>query len=282
MQPLVMSFHPPRNKAGNMHGMLVYDQKDFALGMANQTSKKYHKNGCIESSLKDHEGQLPPIGDRRDHVAAKALARPRNHRGLPTPTPASSGLVVGTHSRLVAPKNRCALPLGSGTDRRVFFLHPLAHFHRVLLVSAPDGFLRRKTPAPKISPYRPNRQPYSEFANHQVAHSLASPKRKRHLDLIRTSVGDHPHHRRRLMWLETIDRRAAALARPQCIQSTFAVAVHPQVNRLLADSQQARHLCLGLSRQHGTDRTLPQNLLGRRRQRSRIRVIHAWIIAYLK
>lgn len=188
--PQSMLFHPSLRRGGQMNRMPIHNQKNFSFGMANQSAEKSCKNGGGEPLFKDHERQLTPIRDCRNHITPKSLPCPQNDWGLPASSPRSSCLMIRPHPHFVAPKDRRSFLFGTNTNGWIFLFQPLAHFCWVLLVSSAKRFLRRKTPLLKITPHRPNRQRYSKFSNDQLLHRFPSPQNKRHLELIGTSIRD--------------------------------------------------------------------------------------------
>src|SRR5260370_18728679 len=99
-----MLIQPALYRSSLMDGVTVGNQKYFSLGLSRQpqqTTKKIQKHSCRETLPENHEGQPPSLGDGRDHVAAKALARSKDHWRLPAPSVGSSRLMVGTQPHLV-------------------------------------------------------------------------------------------------------------------------------------------------------------------------------------
>ena len=92
-----MLIQPALYRSSLMDGVTVGNQKYFSLGLSRQpqqTTKKIQKHSCRETLTENHEGQPPPIGDGRDHVAAKALTGAKYHWRLPAPSVGSSRLMV--------------------------------------------------------------------------------------------------------------------------------------------------------------------------------------------
>jgi hypothetical protein len=63
-----MALHPSGHRRGGVHGVLVHDEEDRPLGVAEEPAQKpdEHRRGAL--ALKDHERQLPAVGDGPDQV----------------------------------------------------------------------------------------------------------------------------------------------------------------------------------------------------------------------
>lgn len=122
--------------------MLVHNQKHLALNRTNQPLQESQEHRSDQSLLKDHKAQCPPIGYRRDRVAAEALARACNHRRLSPATIGTTRLMIRASAHLVAPVNFGSLKLGLPSDGLILFFQP-----------APDGFgILLKGPAQWLFP----------------------------------------------------------------------------------------------------------------------------------
>src|SRR6266853_796958 len=99
-----MLYQPSIHQPGLVYRVTIHNQKHFPPGLPRQsqeTTKKIQKHPRRETLTKTHEGQPPPIGDGRDHVAAKALTGAHHHRRLPATSVGSSRLMVRTETHLV-------------------------------------------------------------------------------------------------------------------------------------------------------------------------------------
>lgn len=76
------------------------------------------KDPARETLPVDHEVQLAPVGDGRNHIASKPLSRAENDRGFPLEAVRGAAMVVRAHSHLVSPVNRrpCLKDSAEGTD----------------------------------------------------------------------------------------------------------------------------------------------------------------------
>lgn len=93
---------PLLNLCALMHRMAIKNQEDLAIALANQAFQKIHEYFGAENSLKDHKIEPPPVGDRRDHIADKALARSRNHGCLATSAICAPHRMLRPQSHLIA------------------------------------------------------------------------------------------------------------------------------------------------------------------------------------
>ena len=79
-----------------VYWMTIDDQIELALGLPQQALHEVDEHRVMKLALKHHERQGPAIGDRRDHVATKALSGRAHHRRL-----ADRGIAGSCH--MVAP-----------------------------------------------------------------------------------------------------------------------------------------------------------------------------------
>jgi hypothetical protein len=77
-----------------MHRMTVENEESQAAAVPQQATNEADHHLAGESLLEDHKGQTPLVGDRGDQIAAKPLARARNHRRLSTPPVTGPAWVV--------------------------------------------------------------------------------------------------------------------------------------------------------------------------------------------
>ena len=265
---------PPLHGGGLMAGMPVDDHEDLPPGMPEQPLQKGQPHDGREAPFEDHEGQVPTVGDGRDHLVPKALARAEDHRCLPASAPGAAGLVVGPHPRLVAPEDPGAFPARQGPDGGVLRLEPTAYGSGVLLVSPPQRLLRGEAPSPQIPPHGPDRQANAEPALDQGLDCLAGPQHKRQFELVRAPVGDQPHRGRRLVRFQFQDAGAPPRARLHCPQASLAPPACPGVDRLTGDAKDSGRFGLGHPCLHDLDDPETQRLLGRRVERAHVSTLH--------
>jgi hypothetical protein len=146
----------------------IHNQKHLLPGLprqAQETTKKIQKHPRRETLTENHEGQPPPVGDGRNHVATKALTGTKYHWRLSASSVGSSRLMVRTKPHLVQPMNLYLKLSRLGSNRWIFFLQPFPHRGRILLIRSPHRLLRGQTPSPQIAPHRPHRDPHIEFSD---------------------------------------------------------------------------------------------------------------------
>lgn len=88
------------------------------------------------------------------------------------------------HSSLINPPDLSIFNLGLGSDCRILFLEPLLDFFRSLFRSGQLRTLTGVDPAPQIITYASNRQVDTKLTFDQFFNRRASPRRKRHFQLI--------------------------------------------------------------------------------------------------
>ena len=270
-----MAFYPSLGMGTHVHRMFVDDEEELAPRVADQSPQEGHKHRLREATREDHEPQLSPVGERRDHVAPKAFPGSGDDRCMPTPAKACARLVIGAHPRLVAPVDRRALPPGERVNGGILLLQPPAHRLRVPLVGSPDGFLGSKSPVPQIPAHRPDRETNPEAAGDEVPHRLPGPENEGHFQLVRAAVGDEADNRGCLIGLEPGHRRPPPRPRPQCSQTSFPPALVPPIDRLSRHPKDMRSL--GLRHPLGNDTHHPpaQRIQSSWRQVSSVLAHHA-------
>src|SRR5882762_11787709 len=95
---------PTSHRSRLVHRVTIHNEKYLLPGLprqAQQPAKKIQEHPRRETLPENHEGQPPPIGDGRDHVAAKALTGTKYHWRLPAPSVGSARLMVRTEPHLV-------------------------------------------------------------------------------------------------------------------------------------------------------------------------------------
>jgi len=82
-----MFCQPTTHRSRLVYRVTIHNQKHFPPGLPRQsqeTGKKIQKHPRRETLTENHEDQPPPIGDGRDHVAARDAAHEsRNQAALP-------------------------------------------------------------------------------------------------------------------------------------------------------------------------------------------------------
>src|SRR5258708_7391636 len=100
---LTVLCQPTSHRSRLVHRVTIYNQKHLLPGLPRQSqepAKKIQKYPRRKTLPENHEGQPPPIGDGRDHVAAKPLTGTKYHWRLPAPSVGSARLMVRTEPNL--------------------------------------------------------------------------------------------------------------------------------------------------------------------------------------
>src|SRR5438034_11397981 len=124
---LTVLCQPTSHRSRLVHRVTIYNQKHLLPGLPRQSqepAKKIQKYARRKTLPENHESQSPPIGDGRDHVAAKALTRTKYHGRLPAPSVRSARLMVRTHPHLVYPINVVLKLSRLFSNHWIFFVQP--------------------------------------------------------------------------------------------------------------------------------------------------------------
>src|SRR5262245_9209249 len=210
--------------------MLVYNQEHTAVRMTDQPAQELLEYRHRKTPPKDHEGQLAPIGYRRDGVAAKTLTGARDDRRLSPPTVGASCLVVRAQPHLVTPVNYGPQLLGLPADGRVLAAQPATHRLRVPLEGPPQRLLRRQVPSLEVAPHRPHRDPNPKLPLQKHLNRLPSPQGKGQPQLIGTSADNTAHRRGRLIRRQARNRRPTTPLSPQRPDAFPLPQLHPAVH----------------------------------------------------
>ena len=96
-----MTFAPTDGRPRQRHRMAVEDEEDFPSPiLAQESAQKLQEDRHSEAMLEHHELQMSPVGDGRNEVAAKPLARPQNHRRLAARAERATGGMVAAQPPL--------------------------------------------------------------------------------------------------------------------------------------------------------------------------------------
>src|SRR3989338_473744 len=244
-----------------VHRVAVHDQEHLSLHLPEEQAEEADEHPRREAAPEHHEGELPPVRDRGEHVAAEALASAWNHRGSPLEAEAASRLMVAPEAHLIAPVNPGLLPLRLPAYGRVFLPQPARHRPRVLLVGPAERLLRREAPAVEPAAHRPHRHLAAEALGQEPPHRLARPERKGQLQLVGAAAGDRAPRLRFLARREARGGRPSPPARAERIRPASAVLAHPGVHRLARDAEHPRRLGLREASPGGSDHPPPERLL---------------------
>lgn len=100
--PVFMNLQPIPNLSRPMHGMAIHNQKHPACILPYQATQEILEHPGGELLPKDHEVELTPVGDRRNHVAAESPPGHGNNRCLSLPAIGATYGMIGSQSHLVS------------------------------------------------------------------------------------------------------------------------------------------------------------------------------------
>ena len=143
----------PRHRSRLVNRVAIHNQKHLLPGLprqAQETTKKIQKHPRRETLTENLEGQRPPVGDGRNHVATKSLTGTKYHWRLSASSVGSSRLMVRTKPHLVQPMDLCLKLSRLGSNRWIFFLN---HFRTAagFCSYAAHRLMRGQTPSPTNS-----------------------------------------------------------------------------------------------------------------------------------
>ena len=266
-----MLVQPRPHLLAAVHRMAVHDEEDLSVCVFHQASHEARENRRREPLLEHHEGQMPPIRQRRKHVAAKALARACKGGRLPLRGIRTARLMVRTNPRLIPPVNQGLFLPGRFADRRVVFFQPLPHRRLIPLVGAAHRLLGSKPPARQIAPNRPHRNAHPERALNQLAHRVRGPQHKREVQLFGMVVRNQLDDRGRLPARKPRPFPfGAPLVNHQGAGAIGAIGLDPPVNGLARDAKYFGSLHASHSFLDGGDRLEANLFLGSGSQGARI------------
>jgi len=208
---LLSFFDPIKNSSGSMYRVPVNDQEYRGFILSDQTAHEIDKHLGVETSFESHKVQISQVGDRRNHVAAKALARNLDDWRLPFDSPRAAHGVVAAQPHFITPVNSGACLLGLLLDGWILGLQPVLNLGPVLFVRSAHRFLRTEAPASQISAECTQCQGDTEFSFNECSDSLASPESKRQTQLVGIFATDQPSSPGCLKTLELISARRSAL-----------------------------------------------------------------------
>ena len=123
-QMIAVLGHPMFHGRRPMHRVAIDNQDRLASDLPHQATEERQEDRGREPLLEHHEQQLPAVGDRRDHVAAKSLARAWYRRRLAASAVTGADLMIAAHSHLIAPVNRSLFGLRLTADGRILVGQP--------------------------------------------------------------------------------------------------------------------------------------------------------------
>src|SRR5579883_708766 len=171
-------------------------RKTGPAGVPEEPSQEREEHRCREPLGEHHEGQLPPVSDRRDRIAPtpgsqeSAPAVP----GTALPRDRSASLPPPPRKSTRGP----AGPLRGSGDTPI---QPPLDCLRIPLVRPPQWCLGRKPPAPQAAPHGPRGEGDPSAVEWGRAR-LPGPQGEGKFHLIGTAIDNQPVRSRILVWLE--------------------------------------------------------------------------------
>jgi hypothetical protein len=257
--------------------MTIDDQENRPLGIVNQTDEKVHKHFRSHPALGDHKAHLPAW------IAGRYVGKPKacscgGYAGLLAALGPCGVAIVRAHAGLIG---KLDVRLGLACqcfDLGKFFLQPLLHRLRVLLVGTPHRPMRAQPQLVQQPADRPETKVNTVFLLNQRCHHSARLQRREIFQVQRVFAGNRV--------VEPVQCRTAEFTRPatafsgiQRIPFALPVAGQPPAKRLTRYIQYAGdHLraLTGLHRMNCTLSQIRQLFVG---QPSRILLFHAAFLA---
>ena len=237
---ILMPFEPLLHPGRDMNGMLINNQKDMMGNLTNQSSQKLRKHLTLKSLPKNHKVQPAPVRNRRNHIASKPPARPRDNGRLTTTSIRTTTGMIRPKSHLIPPINLSFLLSGQLSNFWILLLQPLTHLLRILLEGFPHRLLRCETPLGQISPHRPPRQTNRKLSLNQLRRGLPSPKIEPKLQLLRVAVNHSSRNLSRLPGQKGTLRRSSSLFRSKRSCTPFPIFLDPLSHCLASHAKELR------------------------------------------
>ena len=217
---------------GAMRGMPVHDKIDPAAEGLDQSCEELHKDRRTKPALKHHKRQGTLVGNRRDHIAAEALAGRSGHRGLSHGGITAAPHMVAAEPHIIAPVQHGPFAFRLPGQRRVL-LRELARDSRVLtLVGPAHQLLRPHPPGLEITPNRDQGHLQTIGPSNEGRYGGSRPQIKRELQLIWHTPRNHRPNACGLLRVQKslTDSPPPALER-QSLQPSHPVEPHPVTHR---------------------------------------------------
>src|SRR5699024_248654 len=109
---------PAFDDLGMVNPQIIQNQKDFTVGVLDQTLHEVDQDIGVHAALEEPESNLALIGDSRYQIDGLAFRTQANDRGLSFRRISTGMLTVTAQSRLVAPVNLCLFCLCPGLNSR--------------------------------------------------------------------------------------------------------------------------------------------------------------------
>ena len=185
-------FDPIKNNSGAMYRVSINNQEYRTFILPDQAAQEIDKHLGVETPLENHKVQISQIANRRNHVAAKTLARNLDDWGLAFDSPSPAHGVVAAQSHFIAPVNSGSCLLGLLLDGWILGLQPVLNLRPILFICSAYRLLRTEAPASQISADCTQCQGHTEFSFNECSDSLASPESKRQAQLVWIFAADQP------------------------------------------------------------------------------------------
>ncbi len=136
--------------------MSINNEEYFAvctITLLSHEKKEFLTHFRLEPLLKEYDVKTTLIGDRRNHIAAKASPCSGYHQTLTTTATGAPYRVIGTQTHLIAPVNLALFLLRLYAYTMAVLIQLMANRGRVLLGCTTQRLLRGEPPARRILPY---------------------------------------------------------------------------------------------------------------------------------
>jgi hypothetical protein len=258
-----------------MDRMPINNEKHFAVDLTQEPSEESQEHLSTKFLLKDHEIEMPPIRESRDHVAPKPFPRSGNDRSLPTTPIGAACRMIGPEPHLIDPVNLSFLSLRLHPNRRVMFLQPAPHFLRVLFKGPTSWLLRTEAPPSQIPTNRPQRKSDAKLVLDQLSNCLSGPQVEGQLQLVGTAIGHGLGNLSRLPGKQRSSPRPTSLFSSEGLTSSLSVGLYPFAKGLAGNPEDLGDLNLFATDQNSFHRLLPKVFLRGSWQRTSISDSHA-------
>lgn len=185
-------FDPIKNSSGAMYWVPINNQEYWTFILSDQSAHEINEHFGVEASLENHKIQISKVCNRRNHVAAKTLARNLDDRSIAFDSPSAAHGVIATQSHFITPVNSGTSLLGLLPDGWILGLQPVLNLRPILLVCSAHRLLRTEAPTAQISTDCTQCQGHTEFSFNECSDSLASPESKRQAQLVGIFATDQP------------------------------------------------------------------------------------------
>ncbi len=277
--PLPVDLQPALDALRPMDGVAIHDEEEAPAGVAEEAPEEPEVDPLREGLPEHHEGQLPPIGEGGEDVAAEPLPGPGDDRGVALPAVGAPGLVIGAQPHLIPPVDRGSALFRQAPDGGVLRGKPPADRRGVLLEGPAAGLLGREAPPLQVPADRPDRELEATLLPDELLHRLAGPEGEGQAQLVGTAAHDQADDQGGLVGGQPGARRPAPAFRRQRSGAPCGPLPHPLVDGPPGHPEEPGGLRRLQAASDRGDGALPQHFLGSGRERARIGSLHASPIA---